>query len=126
MATAQLTPIPPTILERTLGMPPEGPKCIPITLDFSVVATYSLDYSNMGYRGFMSMVQTIWVDNSLSADPFLIIVPATNQTIKVPAGVQDYYAVMVPNPVKISFSSASSAVCVVLLINFPVAPQRNM
>ncbi len=126
MATAQLTPNPAVILERTLGMPPEGPKCIPITLDFSVADTYNLDYSNMGRRGFMSMLQTVWVDNSLSGDPLNVIIVATNQTIKVPAGVQDYFGVMCPNPIKLSFYSPGAAIVQVILINHPVAPQRNI
>lgn len=124
MATQNLAPIPAVILERTLGMPSEGPKCIPINLDFSVVDTYALDYSNMGQRGFMAMLQTVWVDNSLNGLPVSIIIPASNQTIKVPAGVQDYFAVMCPNPIKISFFSSGAVVVPVLLINFPVVPQN--
>lgn len=122
----QITPVPATILERTLGMPPEGPKCIPITLDFSAATSYALDYSNMQQRGFLAMLQTIWVDNSLSATVFSITIPATNQVIKVPAAVQDYFAVMCPNPIKISFASAGGVVVQIILVNFPVAPQKNI
>lgn len=125
MAT-QLSPTSATILERSLGMPPEGPKCIPFTLDFATTDTFNLDYSNMGQRGFMSMVQTIWCDNSLSGTPVNLICPATNQTIKVPAGVQDYFAIMCPNPIKLQFISAGGVVVQILLINFPVAPQKNI
>jgi hypothetical protein len=126
MATLQLAPTSPTILERTLGMPPEGPKCIPFTLDFSVADTYALDYSNMGQRGFMSMLQTVWVDNSGNGLPTLIIIAATGQSIIVPAATQDYFAVMCPNPIKISFQSAGAVAVPVLLLNFPVAPQKNI
>lgn len=125
--STQLAPIPASILERTLGMPPEGPKCIPITLDFSVTDSYALDYSNFGQRGFLSMVQTVWVDNSLNGNTFEIEIPSIGQTVKVPANTQDYFAVMCPNPIKINFNSAGAGVVVkVLLINFPVAPQRNI
>lgn len=126
MASCNLQPTSPTILERTLGMPPEGPKCIPFVMDFGAYDTYMLDYSNMGQRGFFSMLQTVWVDNSESGDVFKIIVPATGQVIKVPAGVQDYFAVMVPNPIKVNFVCASGITQRVLLINFPVAPQKNI
>lgn len=130
---SQLSTRPPVILERTLGMPAEGAKCIPITLDFSTVAvdpatglrTFALDYSNMQQRGFLSMLQTIWVDNSLSGDVFLINVPATNQVIKIPANVQDYFTVIVPNPIKIQFQSAGASVVTVLLLNCPVQPQNR-
>lgn len=125
MASTQLTPIPATILERTLGMPAEGPKCVPVTLDFSAADTYNLDYSNMARRGFMQSLQTVWVDNSLNGDPVSIIIPASQQTVKIPANTQGYYCLICPNPIKISFTSAGAAVVTVLLLNFPVALQQR-
>lgn len=123
MSTLNLTPAPATILQRTLGMPSEGPKCIPITLDFSLAQTYAIDYSNMQQRGFLSMCQSVWVDNSLNAAVLSLIVPGTNQTIKVAAGVQDYFTVLAPNPLKLSFDSTGGVIVQVILCNFPIVPQ---
>jgi hypothetical protein len=122
MSTSQIMPIPATILERTLGMPVEGPRAIPIGLDFSATQSYALDYSNYQQRGFISMVQSVFVDNSLSASVLSILCPATNQTLKIPAGKQGYLPIVCPNPVKLTFSSSGGQFCYVALLNFPVAP----
>ena len=111
----------PTIpLERTLGMPPEGPKCLPVSLDFSISLSYELDYSNMQSRAFLSMVQTLWVDNSLSAQPLDITSPQVGQVLKIPAGIQGYFTVICPNPIRLIFASTGGVLCVVILLNFPV------
>jgi hypothetical protein len=103
-----------------MGMPAEGPRCIPLTLDFTLSLAYDLDYSNMQSRNFISMVQTIWVDNSLNAAVLEVTMVGTNQVIKVPAGIQRYYTVLQPNPIKMSFASTGAVVCQVILMNFPV------
>ncbi len=110
----------PVILERTLGVPPEGPKCVPLNLDFSAANFYEIDYSNMQSRAFLSMCQTLWVDNSLSATVLTIFIPGTAQTLKIPVGVQGYFTCLCPNPIHILFSSAGGVVCQVTLCNFPV------
>jgi hypothetical protein len=113
--------LPSVQLERTLGMPAEGPKCIPITLDFTVQDSYTLDYSNFQYRGYMSMVQTVFVDTSTSAVDVEINSPGSQQTLKIRAGTQGYYPILVPNPIKIIFTSPGGPADVkVQLLNFPV------
>jgi hypothetical protein len=107
-------------LERTLGMPAGGPKAIPITLDFGAQTQYVLDYQNMQSRNFFDMCQTIFVDNSLSATVLSVTIPAVNQALKIPAGVQGYFTVICPNPLKMQFDSAGGVVCQVILLNFPV------
>jgi len=109
----------PQQLQRTLGMPVGGPKCVPINLDFSVSTTYNLDMSNVQSRGFFDMVQTVWVDNSLSDVILTITVPNTQQTLKIPAGIQGYFSVLAPNPVRMQFDSTGGVVCQVTLLNFP-------
>jgi hypothetical protein len=111
---------PAIMLERTLGMPAEGPKAIPINLDFTSETAYTFDYTSMQQRTFISMVQTVWVDNSLSAAVLTITIPSSQQTLKIPAGIQGYFTVICPNPVKISFGSTGGVVCQVTLLNFPV------
>ena len=115
-----VTQLLPTRLERTLGMPAEGPKAIPIPLDFSAFTDYAIDYSNQQKLGFLSMVQTVWVDNSLNAAVLNITIPATQQILKIPAGVQGYFTVLCPNPCKMSFNSTGGVKCQVTLLNFPI------
>ncbi len=108
------------ILERTLGMPQDGPKCVPIALDFNAFDTYVLDYGQMQQRNFLSMVQTLWVDNFGNAAVLTINVPATQQRLVIPAGVQGYFTIVCPNPIKISFNSTGGTVQQVILLNFPI------
>jgi hypothetical protein len=107
-------------LERTLGMPDGGPKALPLTLDFSASSSYLLDYTNMQQRNFLDMVQTLFVDNSLSSDVLNITSLNIGQVLKIPAGVQGYFTIIVPNPIKIQFDCADAVVCKVILLNFPV------
>jgi len=107
-------------LERSLGMPPGGPKCIPLTLDFSAATSYSVDYTNMQQRNFFDMVQSVFVDNSLSNQILTITVGAFGQVTKVPAGVQGYFPLLVPNPIKLDIACSDPVLCQVILINFPV------
>lgn len=116
----QLTPQSSSIMQRTLGMPEEGPKCIPIPLDFSVATVYTLDYMNFQQLGRFSMLQTVYVDNSLNAAKLNITIPALNQVLKIPAGVQGYFPILCPNPIKLSFDSTGGVLCQVILLNFPI------
>jgi hypothetical protein len=99
-------------------MPGEGPKAIPINLDFSIVGTYVLDYSNMTRRNFFSMLQTVFVDNFTSGSILTITTPI--QVLKIPAGVQGYFPIICPTPIILRFDSAGGVLCKVILLNFPV------
>jgi len=110
----------PVVLERTLGVPAEGPKCVPLSLDFTATTLYVLDYGNLQSRNFLSMCQTLWVDNSLSATVLTITIPGTAQVLKIPAGVQGYFTCLCPNPIYITFASTGAVICQVTLCNFPV------
>lgn len=107
---------PTTVLE--LGIPAEGPKCLPVTLDFGANDSYVLDYQNMQARGFMAMVQTIYVDNRNSDTPITIQMGRTGQIVVAPGRSQGYYPVLQPSPVVMSFTSVGAgAVATVFLIN---------
>lgn len=112
----------PITLQATLGMPPGGPKCLPIQLDFSAANSYELDYTNMQQRNFLDMCQTLWVDNSLSSSELWVSIPGSQQTIKVPAASQGYFTVLCPNPIKMNFTQPVNdpVVCQVTLMNYPV------
>lgn len=101
-------------------VPNEGPKGLPITMDFTSNASYELDYQNMQERGFMSMVQSIWVDTSGTAAQLTIDVNQSGQQLKIPAKRNGFIALLVPNSPRITFTCASGTVKVILL-NVPVS-----
>jgi hypothetical protein len=108
-------------LERTLGMPPEGPKCIPITLDFTIQDSYTLDLSPLNWAAKLSMIQTVFVDSSTSAVDVVVTVPASQQILKIKSGTQGYYPILVPNPIKLLVKCPGGPVDVRLeLLNFPI------
>lgn len=111
-------------MDRTLGMPGEGPKMVPVPTDFTLNDSYEVDLSNFVQMGRISMVQSIYVDNADGAVAITILVELGSQRLIVPAGEQAYLPILVPNPIKLTISSpggASSAV--VFLINFPIPPE---
>ena len=108
------------ILERTLSVPPGGPKCLPINLDFAAQTSYDLDYSNQQRLGYLDMCQTLWVDNKSSAVILYITIAGSQQVLQIPAGIQGYFTCLCPNPIKMNFASAGGTVCQVTLLNFPV------
>lgn len=112
--------LPATLLQRTLGMPDGGPKCVPIRLDFGAFQTYTLDYSNMQNLSYLDMVQTLWVDNYGNGSILTITVNASQQVLQIPAGAQGYFPVLCPNPIKLQFDSAGGTVQQVTLINCPI------
>lgn len=104
-------------------VPSEGPKAIPIALDFTgAVGTYVLDATQFQELGNLQMVQTIFADLSGSANPMTITINGSGQQVVCKAHTQGYYPVLCPNPVKLQFDSATSgSVIPIELINVAIA-----
>jgi len=89
-------------------IPKEGPKVVPFNFDFTVNASYDIDLQNQQTRGFITMVQTIWIDNSLNDQPLTIVFSVVGQKVKAPPRWQGYFPVMVINPPRFTVSSVGS------------------
>lgn len=100
-------------------IPKEGPKAIPFNFDFSVQPSYAVDLQNQQARGFISMVQTIWIDNSLNDQPVSILFDVIGQNVKFGPRWQGYFPVMVVNPPKFLISSPGGQTTQVVLMNVP-------
>jgi hypothetical protein len=111
-------------MDRSLGMPGEGPKMVPLSTDFTLNDTYEVDLSNFVQMGRISMVQSIYVDNADGAVAITILVELGSQRLIVPAGQEAYLPILVPNPIKLTISSPGGAASAkVFLINFPIQPE---
>jgi hypothetical protein len=108
---------------RSQLVPTEGPRAIPVLLDFTGSTTvYTLDLLNVIERNFISMLQTIFVDASGTDDQVTITMNGSNQTIVVKGRTQGYYAILAPNPARLTFTSTGSTVRIpVFLINVAVS-----
>jgi hypothetical protein len=102
-------------------IPDEGPKSVGVPLDFSATDTYTLDLQNVIQRGFMSMVQGVYIDNSLNGSTLSISFGGTSQVIKIAPNRQGYRMVLCPNPAnQIVFFTTGGVALNVQLLNFPV------
>lgn len=101
-------------------IPPEGPKDVPVSLDFSLQNTYLIDFSLIYSRKFISELQAVFIDNSLSTVAFRLTVNGSNQTIVCPAGGQGIFPIFVPNPPKFSAQSTGGVVVALHFLNVPI------
>jgi len=109
------TPIPNTL------RPKEGPKAMNFVFDWTALGSYTIDLQNQQERNFLSMVQTVWIDNSLNMNVFAITFDTINQTIRVAAQSQGYYPVMVINPPRfVAVSTIAAVATKIALINVPI------
>lgn len=106
------------VLIQNQFVPDEGPKAIPVLLDFTgAVDTYILDIELLQNQGRMSMVQTLFIDLSQSANPLTVTING-GQTIIAKARTQGYYTILAANPFKATFQSLAGGVVIpVQLIN---------
>lgn len=102
-------------------IPQEGSKAAPIRLDFTLADSYSLDTQNIMARGFLSMVQTLFIDMSSTDVAMTILINGSGQRLVIKGRTQGYYNVMAPSPVKMIFTCAGGPQDVLVwLINVPV------
>lgn len=107
---------------RNQVVPSEGPKAVPVLLDFSNTDTWDVDVSQLQQLGFLSMVQSLYVDMALSDNPMVCSVNGIGQKLVFKPGTQGYYTILCPNPVKLEFKSTQGGVQIqVFLINTPIA-----
>ena len=106
---------------NSMRVPAEGPKAVPITLDFSLTTIYTLNLQNMQSRNFLSMVQSLYIDNSGNTAPIVVTFPGTQQNITLAAGRQMYVTVLCANPASMQFVSTGGVLVYVALLNFPVS-----
>jgi hypothetical protein len=104
-------------------IPKEGPKALPALLDFTgTVGTYTVDLLSLEQLGIFSMLQTIFIDLSNSANNLTVTFPDSGQVIIAKPHTQGYYPVLCPIPMKLRFSSAPAGSLIPLfLINVPIA-----
>jgi hypothetical protein len=102
-------------------LPPEGPKVVALPFDFTLTPTYDVDLQSIHSRGFISLVQTIYIDNE--GNPALTItINQSGQRITAAPGSQGYYTVLVPNPIRFQIScSGGRADTTIFLMNSTVA-----
>lgn len=103
-------------------IPPEGPKTVPVTLDFVSNPSIDLDFSNMMQLGYISLIQGVYIDNSQGAAAVNCITIMSDQIISCPAGYQGYFPLLCPsNQAKFTLiSTGNGAVIPAFFYNMPL------
>jgi hypothetical protein len=104
-----------------VNVPAEGPKAVPVFLDFSKDDAYVIDLSSIQFRAFISQVASVFIDASGSLNNVECSVGQSNQNITAKAGSQGYYQLLSPNNVQLTFTSVlGGPIVTVFLVNVPI------
>ena len=101
-------------------MPKEGPKSVNLALDFSTQTSITVDFTLATMQTVISVVQSLWCDNSQSAAEIDFEIENTGQVIRVPAGSMATLPVIAASKPKILVTSASGLIIPVLFLNVPL------
>jgi hypothetical protein len=101
-------------------VPCEGPRAVPISLDFSLGDTYYVNIQDIAALKRFTMLQALYLDNAGNPTPLIVTCVSTGQRIIMGSGMQGYRNVLCPNPGQVNFVSESGATIKVHLLNFPV------
>jgi hypothetical protein len=109
-----------TVLD--LAVDPKGSLALPLTLNWSVAAQYTIELGNYIAQNKIGLVQAVFVDNRAGTTPMTINSQGSQQTLQIPAGKQAYLMLLSPNPPYLQFASADGVnTSYVWLLNFPVS-----
>lgn len=109
---------------HNMVLPPEGPKVYPNTLDFRGANTQVLDFIAQIQAGFISFVQSIYVDNSLNESPLVIVTDQVQQRVVIPPHACAYMPLVISDSALITFTTtqANNLTVQVCVLNTPVTP----
>lgn len=109
--------------EQFYGLAPkQGPKTIPIVLDFTLKLAYLLDFQTPQSNDVIEFIQGLYVDNSLNSSILTISCTISNQSISVPANSQGYFPFFAPNVPKVSCVLAAATANTSTTIQFLNVP----
>lgn len=90
-------------------IPKGGPATIPAKLDFTNVAEIDIDGEQVTSQGKIEYIQGVFVDNADNTDPLVFTMATTGQRIVCPPNSQGYYAIMAPNPPRMTATTTQGA-----------------
>lgn len=104
-------------------VPSEGPMCVSLRLDFTATTEFDLDGKQLTDAGYLSLLQTLFIDSTGANANITVNIAGTNQNITVKPNTQGYYPIICPNPFRLVFTCANGPSNVlILLLNMPIAP----
>lgn len=79
-------------------IPKDGPRAVPIKLEFEAGATIAIDGLLVSTMGVIEFVQGVFIDNADNDVPCELVCGQTNQRIICPPFNQGYFTLLIPNP----------------------------
>lgn len=102
-------------------IPAEGPKALSIVAPFDGSGgSFDVNLLLTQSQQFMSMVQAVFIDNSLNASGVVITSSGVNQTLKCPAHSQAYLPLLVTKNGALNVQSAGAANVTFIFLNVPL------
>ena len=103
--------------------PTQGPRALPVVLDFSVASEQTIDLYKEEASGIIGFVQSLWIDNSLNTHDLVVLSTITQQKIVVPAYAQGAWPIIAAQTAAFSVSTTPTADLLIRLIflNVPMA-----
>lgn len=92
------------------AVPKEGPKVVSFNIDFSAGQQYKFDLTALQQNANISMIQTLFVDNSQSTVQLTMVMDTTNQRIIIPPQAQAYVPCILTNKIGVTIQSTSGLV----------------
>lgn len=103
-------------------MPKQGPRTVPVTIDWSLGISQKLDLLEVQQRRFIDYCQSVFIDNKSSDYWVEIEMGTTGQTVRIPARSQAYLPILLPNPPRLTFNTetGNTGTTILQLLNFPI------
>jgi hypothetical protein len=98
----------------------KGPLAAKIIMDFTSQSDYDLDMQHVQSTNQFDLCQSMFIDNADGGAAVTVTIGTSGQRIVAKAGSQGWYNVMVPNPIKLHFSSAGGPVVTVFLVDVAI------
>jgi hypothetical protein len=105
-------------------IPKEGPKVVPVSVNFATNNTFPIDFTLLFQRGVLSEIQAVWIDNTGNNANVTLTNLQTNQVIDVPAGFQGTVPVFASNPPQFKAQSAGNGPVQFMFLNVPIISQN--
>lgn len=100
--------------------PAEGPKIIPVSLNFALQQSFNVDLTLAQQTAQMRSVQAVWYDNSQNATPVTILSQGTQQNLILPGHSQGCLPIFQTVPSKFTVTCTGGAAVLLQFINVPL------
>jgi hypothetical protein len=102
------------------AVPKEGPKAIPLVLDFTAVQTIQVDLTQQQQSARISFLQGAFIDNSQNMSPLSIQSGQSQQVVTIPPQSQAFMPLLLPNPPIFNAATLGSAKVTIIVLNVPM------